>query len=451
MRRKWLVPLLLLALLTLCFLWGVTGYPHRPSPVRGLPGGPPPPPTGSAPTTWGWTSTPDLRRLLPQPGHRPGRRRLHLCGGGRPGDTGGLCGGWADALISFLIQVLLAIPQLPVMIVIGAFLGQSTWNLVWIIAAFSWAPVARQMRAKTISIRRRDYVQMARLYGGGTWYLIRTHIGHELWPLLTINALAVVGRAILQESSLAFLGLSDPLARSWGMMIARAVDFPGLYRTDFWTWWLLPAGGGAGAVHAAAAPAGGRAGGTTEEGQAVLLEVNNLSVSYPEFHPPPGELCSGRRGNAHHRGGVGQRQDHPGPRHRLPVRAGGPGQRAGVPQRPGAAGHGRAGAQTPAYEGVRPLLPELGRVAQPLPHPGGAPAEVLCRAYRGAAMAARMEELMALVGLETADLGAIPGSCPAAWCRSSCWPTPWPSIPPWCCWTSPPAPWTSPPAGGSRR
>ena len=48
------------------------------------------------------------------------------------------------------------------MIVIGAFLGQSTWNLVWIIAAFSWAPVARQMRAKTISIRRRDYVQMAR-------------------------------------------------------------------------------------------------------------------------------------------------------------------------------------------------------------------------------------------------------------------------------------------------
>ena len=160
--------------------------------------------------------------------------------GGGLGILAGFAGGWADALISFLIQVLLAIPQLPVMIVIGAFLGQSTWNLVWIIAAFSWAPVARQMRAKTISIRRRDYVQMARLYGGGTWYLIRTHIGHELWTLLTINALAVVGRAILQESSLAFLGLSDPLARSWGMMIARAVDFPGLYRTDFWTWWLLP-------------------------------------------------------------------------------------------------------------------------------------------------------------------------------------------------------------------
>ncbi len=227
MRRKWLVPLLLLALLTLCFLWGVTGYPHPAQPRRGLPGGPPPPPTGWAPTTWGvdiyaQISAGFFRSL----GIGLAAAAFTFAVGGGLGILAGFAGGWADALISFLIQVLLAIPQLPVMIVIGAFLGQSTWNLVWIIAAFSWAPVARQMRAKTISIRRRDYVQMARLYGGGTWYLIRTHIGHELWPLLTINALAVVGRAILQESSLAFLGLSDPLARSWGMMIARAVDFP---------------------------------------------------------------------------------------------------------------------------------------------------------------------------------------------------------------------------------
>ena len=241
MRRKWLVPLLLLALLTLCFLWGVTGYPH---PAQ-LPSG------GSleAPSAAHWLGTDNLgvdiyaqisAGFFHSLGIGLAAAAFTFAVGGGLGILAGFAGGWADARISFLIQVLLAIPQLPVMIVIGAFLGQSTWNLVWIIAAFSWAPVARQMRAKTISIRRRDYVQMARLYGGGTWYLIRTHIGHELWPLLTINALAVVGRAILQESSLAFLGLSDPLARSWGMMIARAVDFPGLYRTDFWTWWLLP-------------------------------------------------------------------------------------------------------------------------------------------------------------------------------------------------------------------
>ena len=53
MRRKWLVPLLLLALLTLCFLWGVTGYPHRAQLPSGGSLEAPSPPTGSAPTTWG--------------------------------------------------------------------------------------------------------------------------------------------------------------------------------------------------------------------------------------------------------------------------------------------------------------------------------------------------------------------------------------------------------------
>ena len=136
---------------------------------------------------------------------------------------------------------------------------------------------------------------MARLYGGGTWYLIRTHIGHELWPLLTINALAVVGRAILQESSLAFLGLSDPLARSWGYDDRPGRGLPRSLPDGLLDVVAPPAGGGAGAVHAAAAPAGGRAGGTTEEGQAVLLEVNNLSVSYPEFtlHPVSFALDAG--------------------------------------------------------------------------------------------------------------------------------------------------------------
>lgn len=94
MRRKWLVPLLLLALLTLCFLWGVTGYPH---PAQ-LPSG------GSleAPSAAHWLGTDNLgvdiyaqisAGFFRSLGIGPGRRRLHLCGGGRPGDTGGLCGG----------------------------------------------------------------------------------------------------------------------------------------------------------------------------------------------------------------------------------------------------------------------------------------------------------------------------------------------------------------------
>lgn len=160
--------------------------------------------------------------------------------GGLLGVAAGYLGGKADAVISFLIQVMLSIPQLPVMIVIGAFFGQSTWNIIAIIASFSWAPIAKQLRAKTISIRGSQYILLAKHYGGSIWYIVRRHMLRELLPLLTVNAISVTGAAIVQESSLAFLGLSDPLAKSWGLMIARAKSFQGIFFTDFWKWWLLP-------------------------------------------------------------------------------------------------------------------------------------------------------------------------------------------------------------------
>ena len=59
-------------------------------------------------------------------------------------------------------------------------------------------------------------------------------------PLLMINGLAVIGKSIIQESSLAYLGLSDPTAKSWGLMISKATSFSGIYFSEFWKWWLMP-------------------------------------------------------------------------------------------------------------------------------------------------------------------------------------------------------------------
>lgn len=102
------------------------------------------------------------------------------------------------------------------MIVIGAFWGQSTWNIILIVSAFSWASIAKQVRAKVMSVRNRNYVVLARSYGAGPWYIVRKHMLGEIFPPLLVNAVAVTGRTIIQESSLAYLGLSDPLAKSWG-------------------------------------------------------------------------------------------------------------------------------------------------------------------------------------------------------------------------------------------
>lgn len=160
--------------------------------------------------------------------------------GGLLGILSGYIGGTIDHITVFLINIFLSVPQLPVMIVIGAFFGQSTLNIIFIIAAFSWAQIAKQIRAKVISIKNMEYVKLAESFGGTPLYIIMKHLSRELIPLLMINGLAVIGRAIIQESSLAYLGLSDPIAKSWGLMISKATAFSGIYFSEFWKWWLIP-------------------------------------------------------------------------------------------------------------------------------------------------------------------------------------------------------------------
>ena len=160
--------------------------------------------------------------------------------GGVMGVLSGYAGGKVDFLISFFINLFLSIPQLPVMIVIGSFLGQSIFNVITIVALFSWASIAKVVRAKTIQIKDSDYVKLARSYGGGFIYIFKTHMLNDLLPILLINSLFVINRAIIQEASLAFLGLSDPMSKSWGLMIQKVTSFSGIYFTDYWTWWLIP-------------------------------------------------------------------------------------------------------------------------------------------------------------------------------------------------------------------
>lgn len=146
----------------------------------------------------------------------------------------------ADMGISFLINIFLSVPQLPIIILGGFFFGSSLLNVVIIIAMFSWAPVAKIMRAKTLEIKNSDYVKMVKSYGGGFWYILRNHMAKALTPLLLINSVNILSKAIVMEATLSFFGLGNPVNKSWGMMISRAMGFKGIYMLPFWKWWLLP-------------------------------------------------------------------------------------------------------------------------------------------------------------------------------------------------------------------
>ncbi len=158
------------------------------------------------------------------------------------GTLAGLAGGWADKVFMRLVDVMLVIPRLPLMIVLAAYLGANLGTVILVIGLLGWPGPARVIRAQVLSLRARAQVEAARLFGAGAGYIARRHLIPELGPILAASLVAQANRAVMMEASLAFLGLGDPSAKSWGMMIRYALSAGDFYFSARWLWWLLPAG-----------------------------------------------------------------------------------------------------------------------------------------------------------------------------------------------------------------
>ena len=80
----------------------------------------------------------------------------------------------------------------------------------------SWPGTARLVRAQTLTVEARPYVERARALGGGDWHLMTRHVLPNVMPLVLANTTLTVAIAILSETTLSFLGLGDPFRVSWG-------------------------------------------------------------------------------------------------------------------------------------------------------------------------------------------------------------------------------------------
>lgn len=158
------------------------------------------------------------------------------------GAVAGYTGGRLDTLLMRLVDVMLTLPRLPLLILLAAFLGSGLVQTIVIISLLFWPSTARVIRAQVQSARQRCYVKMARTFGGGAGYVLRRHILPSIAPLIAFGLITAAGQAVAMEAGLAFLGLGDPTAKSWGLMMRFALDLPGLLLTDRWLWWLLPPG-----------------------------------------------------------------------------------------------------------------------------------------------------------------------------------------------------------------
>lgn len=153
-----------------------------------------------------------------------------------------LIGGAADGIGNRLVVFLLALPGLPLLVLIGSLAGPNRLAVILVVAFLGMAPNARILRSQALALRQRGFVGAARGFGGGPLYVLRRHVVPGLGPLVLVGFVNWAGLAVGIEASLAFLGLGDPSSISWGLMLNRALSQQSIYFSDMWTWWVLPPG-----------------------------------------------------------------------------------------------------------------------------------------------------------------------------------------------------------------
>lgn len=157
------------------------------------------------------------------------------------GVTAGYIGGVGDETLSVFANVFLVIPQLPLIIIIAGQLptvGGVTVALV--IAITGWAWGARVLRAQTLSLRRRDFVEAARANGERTWRIITAEILPNLTAIIASGFVGTVSFAVLSLITLSFIGIGNTGEWNWGTVLYQAQSQLALQRGAWW--WFVPAG-----------------------------------------------------------------------------------------------------------------------------------------------------------------------------------------------------------------
>lgn len=136
------------------------------------------------------------------------------------GAIAGYYAGWVDALLMRLTEAFQTVPNFILLLVLVVIFGSRIETLAFVIGAVSWTAPARLTRAEFLTLRNREFVQACRGLGMSDMRIIFREVLPNALPPIIIYTSVVMALSILLESSLAFLGLSDPNVASWGNLIS---------------------------------------------------------------------------------------------------------------------------------------------------------------------------------------------------------------------------------------
>nr|WP_156945237.1 ABC transporter permease [Lacrimispora indolis] len=156
------------------------------------------------------------------------------------GTIAGYKGGLADGIVMKISEILMAFPQMIMVLILVTITGQSLWNLIFIFSITGWPSMYRMARSQMLSLREEDYVQALKAFGIGSMRIAFFHMLPNAIGPIFVNITLSTAMFILQETSLSFLGLGVPLeVATWGNILNAAQDIM-ILRDAWWVW--VPAG-----------------------------------------------------------------------------------------------------------------------------------------------------------------------------------------------------------------
>ncbi|MFZ4127532.1 ABC transporter permease [Streptomyces cellulosae] len=156
------------------------------------------------------------------------------------GVTAGHFKGWYATVMMRITDWFLVMPTLVLAIALATVMPRSLLTIVVAIGVTTWPTTARLVRAQTLAVETRPYIERARALGGGHRHIMSRHVLPNMMPLVLAQTTLIISTAILAEATLAFLGLGDPTVVSWGALLQDARE-AGAVSSGHW-WYLVPPG-----------------------------------------------------------------------------------------------------------------------------------------------------------------------------------------------------------------
>ncbi|MGQ4384364.1 ABC transporter permease [Streptomyces sp. SAS_270] len=156
------------------------------------------------------------------------------------GITAGHFKGWYATVLMRITDWFLVMPTLVLAIALATVMSRSLGTIILAIGVTTWPTTARLVRAQTLAVESRPYIERAKALGGGHWHIMSRHVLPNVMPLVLAQTTLIISSAILAEATLAFLGLGDPTVVSWGGLLQDARE-AGAVSSGKW-WYLVPPG-----------------------------------------------------------------------------------------------------------------------------------------------------------------------------------------------------------------